>query len=155
MSKPAVLSPAELLVYWQGHRKLTRRVIEAFPEDAFVTHRIGGMRTFSAMVAELTMIGAPMMRELATGEDTDYSPKPAGSRAEMLALWDADTEALNTWFPKVPPEAFGETRTIAGQYTDTVWGLIFYAIDNEVHHRAQGYVYLRSLGIEPPPFWER
>jgi uncharacterized damage-inducible protein DinB len=24
-----------------------------------------------------------------------------------------------------------------------------------VHHRGQGYVYLRALGIEPPPFWER
>jgi len=27
--------------------------------------------------------------------------------------------------------------------------------DNEIHHRGQGYVYLRSLGTEPPPFWER
>jgi uncharacterized damage-inducible protein DinB len=32
---------------------------------------------------------------------------------------------------------------------------IQYAIDNEIHHRGQGYVYLRALGIEPPPFWER
>jgi uncharacterized damage-inducible protein DinB len=28
-------------------------------------------------------------------------------------------------------------------------------IDNEIHHRGQGYVYLRALGIEPPPFCER
>jgi uncharacterized damage-inducible protein DinB len=28
-------------------------------------------------------------------------------------------------------------------------------IDNEVHHRGQGYVYLRALGVEPSPFWER
>lgn len=33
--------------------------------------------------------------------------------------------------------------------------VILYAIDNEIHHRGQGYVYLRSLGIEPPPFYER
>ena len=26
---------------------------------------------------------------------------------------------------------------------------------HEIHHRGQGYVYLRALGIEPPPFWER
>ena len=25
-----------------------------------------------------------------------------------------------------------------------------YVIDNEIHHRGQGYVYLRALGIEPP-----
>jgi uncharacterized damage-inducible protein DinB len=33
--------------------------------------------------------------------------------------------------------------------------LLLYCIDNEIHHRGQGYVYLRALGIEPPPFWER
>jgi hypothetical protein len=27
-----ILLPAELLKNWQGHRNLTRRVIEAFPE---------------------------------------------------------------------------------------------------------------------------
>ncbi|HEU4878313.1 MAG TPA: DinB family protein [Gemmatimonadaceae bacterium] len=36
-----------------------------------------------------------------------------------------------------------------------IYGLINYIIDNEVHHRGQGYVYLRSLGIEPPPFYVR
>ena len=30
-----------------------------------------------------------------------------------------------------------------------------YLIDNEVHHRGQGYVYLRELGVEPPAFYER
>jgi uncharacterized damage-inducible protein DinB len=29
------------------------------------------------------------------------------------------------------------------------------AIDNEIHHRGQGYVYLRALGIEPPGFYDR
>jgi uncharacterized damage-inducible protein DinB len=33
--------------------------------------------------------------------------------------------------------------------------LILYVVDNEIHHRRQGYVYLRALGIEPPAFFER
>jgi uncharacterized damage-inducible protein DinB len=33
--------------------------------------------------------------------------------------------------------------------------MILNGIDDEIHHRGQGYVYLRSLSIEPPPFWER
>ena len=33
--------------------------------------------------------------------------------------------------------------------------LLLYVIENEIHHRGQGYVYLRSLGIEPPAFWDR
>jgi uncharacterized damage-inducible protein DinB len=36
-----------------------------------------------------------------------------------------------------------------------VYDLLLYVIDNEVHHRGQGYVYLRALGITPPPFYER
>jgi hypothetical protein len=28
-------------------------------------------------------------------------------------------------------------------------------IDNEIHYRGQGFVYLRALSIEPPPFYER
>ena len=42
-----------------------------------------------------------------------------------------------------------------GQYEGRVNDLILYVIDNNAHHRAQGYVYLRALGTEPPPFWER
>jgi len=42
-----------------------------------------------------------------------------------------------------------------GQYEGKVHDLVLYAIDNEIHHRGQGYVYLRALGIEPPPFYER
>jgi uncharacterized damage-inducible protein DinB len=32
---------------------------------------------------------------------------------------------------------------------------MLYWIDNEIHHRGQGYVYLRALGIEPPAFYDR
>jgi uncharacterized damage-inducible protein DinB len=45
--------------------------------------------------------------------------------------------------------------TSFGQYTGFGYWQILYIIDNEVHHRGQAYVYLRALGVEPPPFWER
>lgn len=34
------------------------------------------------------------------------------------------------------------------------YATLLYMLDNEIHHRGQGYVYLRLLGLEPP-FWER
>ena len=37
----------------------------------------------------------------------------------------------------------------------TGWAATIYTIDNEIHHRGQGYVYLRALGLEPPAFYER
>ncbi|MDP1570083.1 MAG: DinB family protein [Vicinamibacterales bacterium] len=42
-----------------------------------------------------------------------------------------------------------------GQYPGTGYDILLYAIDNEIHHRGQGYVYLRALGIEPPGFYDR
>ncbi len=67
-------TPEALLDHWQGHRKLTRRVIEAFPADHLLTFSAGGM--------------------------------------------------LNV-------------------------------IDNDIHHRGQGCVYLRALGIKPPAGYGR
>lgn len=55
----------------------------------------------------------------------------------------------------MPPQRLQETHTAFGQRTGTATRLLLYIIDNEVHHCGQGYVYLRELGIEPPPFYER
>jgi uncharacterized damage-inducible protein DinB len=70
-------------------------------------------------------------------------------------LWDESTQQLNTLWPQISPERFQETVTAFGQYPGVLRDLILYVIDNEIHHRGQGYVYLRALGIEPPPFYER
>ena len=34
-----------------------------------------------------------------------------------------------------------------GQWEGPVYSFIIYWIDNEIHHRGQAYVYLRSLGM--------
>ena len=54
MSDPTtLLSPAELLAHWQGHRDLTRRTIEAFPAEGFAGHHAPEMRPFVEMACEL------------------------------------------------------------------------------------------------------
>ena len=52
-------------------------------------------------------------------------------------------------------DRFQEVDTAFGQWKGTGIWMILYAIDNEIHHRGQAYVYLRSLGITPPPFYDR
>ncbi len=73
----------------------------------------------------------------------------------MLRLWDESTRDLNALWSKIPAARFGETVKAFGQYEGRASDLIMYVIDNEIHHRGQGYVYLRALGVEPPHFWER
>lgn len=150
-----VITPAQLLAHWQAHRRLTRRAIEAFPEDQLFSFSIGGMRTFGELALEMLAMDAPMLEELTLTEPREYKPPKAGTKAELLRLWDENTATMDTLWPRLTPESFQETKTVFGQYTSPVYDLIWYVIDNEIHHRGQGYVYLRALAVEPPPFYER
>jgi uncharacterized damage-inducible protein DinB len=150
-----VVAQEQLLAHWQGHRRLTRRAIEVYPEDKLFSFSIGSMRTFGELALEMIAMDAPMIEELTLTEPREYKPPKAGNKTELLRLWDENTRKLDTLFPQLPPESFQETRTVFGQYTSPVYDLIWYVIDNEIHHRGQGYVYMRALAVEPPPFWVR
>jgi uncharacterized damage-inducible protein DinB len=152
-----LLSAPALLDHWQGHRRLTRRVIEAFPEDKLFQFTIGSMRPFSEMVKEFLQMTEPIARGVATGEWKPFEGdlKAVSTKAELLRLWDQATDKLNAIWPTIPPHRFGEVDKAFGQWENRNINTILYGIENEVHHRGQGYVYLRALGIEPPPFWER
>jgi uncharacterized damage-inducible protein DinB len=151
----------ELLEHWQGHRKLSRKVIEAFPEDQFYGFSIGGMRTFAQLSMEIIGLAAPGIRGIAFGDWTfgdpklDFSTPAPATKEEVLKLWDLVTEYINHLWPQIPPSRFHETDNAYGMYEGPIYSHVLYLIDNEIHHRAQGYVYLRALGIEPPAFWDR
>lgn len=151
----AFITPEALLQHWQGHRRLTRKVIEAFPEDQLFTFSVGGMRPFGELALELVSMAEPMARGVATGDWNTSFDRETVPKDEILRRWDESTENLNSLWAQIPPEKFAEQMTAFGQYPGIAHDLILYVIDNEVHHRGQGYVYLRALGIEPPPFWER
>jgi uncharacterized damage-inducible protein DinB len=157
-STPSVLDSKALLDHWQGHRRLTRRVIEAFPEDKLFTFSVGSMRPFSALVKEFLQMTAPMAEGVATGEWKEFgkeSLEAARTKADLLRLWDEATVNLTAIWSKIPGHRFAEVDKAFGQWENSGINGILYCIDNEIHHRGQGYVYLRALGIEPPPFWDR
>jgi uncharacterized damage-inducible protein DinB len=150
-----VVTSEQLLEHWQGHRRLTRRVIEAFPEDKLFSFSIGSMRPFGVLALEMLSMAAPTLKGVVTEEWDSSDNRDALPKEELLRRWDESTEAINTLWPQIPPERFQETVTAFGQWTMPVYDLFFYLIDNEVHHRGQGYVYLRALDIEPPFFYDR
>jgi uncharacterized damage-inducible protein DinB len=158
--KATFITADALLDHWQGHRKVTRKVIEAFPEDKLFTYSIGGMRPFAELAMEILVMSAPGIRGVVAGkwpsyEETSRKYHTAKTRDELLKFWDAATEEINDLWPQIEASRFQEVDSFFGQYKGTIYWSILYVIDNEIHHRGQGYVYLRSLGIEPPPFWDR
>lgn len=155
------ISAGDLLNHWQGHRRLTRRVIEAFPDDKLFDYSIGGMRPFATMMKEIIDISGPGIRGVATGEWGDtggfdaHSTAGLKSKADLLELFDKGTADINTYLPMISAAQFQETIKAFGMYEGTGFDSILYFIDNEIHHRAQGTVYLRNLGVEPPAFYDR
>ena len=155
-AKEPVLTAEELLAHWQGHRRLTRRMIEAFPEDKLFSFSVGGMRPFSELAMEFVKMAAPIARGVATGKWASFGESPSPkTKAALLVLWDQSTEEINTVWPTIPAHRFAEIDKAFGQWENSGINTILYAIDNETHHRGQGYVYLRALGIEPPAFYDR
>jgi len=154
-SSPLVITPEGLREHWQGHRRVTRRVIEAFPEDKLFQFSVGGMRPFSELAFEFVRMAVPIARGVATGSWDGAEPPAPTTKAELLQMWDEATAELDRIFPTIAPQRFQEVGSAFGQWPGIGIAHIMYAIDNEIHHRGQGYVYLRALGIEPPAFYDR
>lgn len=152
-----VISKAQLLKDWQAHRRLTRKVIEAFPENEFFNYAIGGMRPFSAITKELLGIAEPGLREIVTGKTAELNEEMQhlDKKETILAAWDDATQKIDAHWEKIDTVDFTKQIMSFGQFPGTVQSAIAYFIENEIHHRGQGYVYLRSLGIEPPLFYDR
>jgi uncharacterized damage-inducible protein DinB len=157
-----VITPEALLDHWQGHRRLTRRLLEAYPEDKLFTFSVGGMRPFAELITEMLDMAVPGLNGVITGKWQRVQEMPHHSKkqlpttkAELLQRWDETTEQINALWPQIPAGRFLEHDLAFGQWEGPVHFFIFYWIDNEIHHRAQAYVYMRALGIEPPPFWNR
>ncbi|WP_460684787.1 DinB family protein [Niabella aquatica] len=152
-----VITPEELLAAWQGHRKLTRKVIEVYPEKDLFTFSIGGMRPFSELCKEMIVIAAGGMKQIVTGVITPFEDAmpEVKEKADLLEAWDNATGQINIYWKQMTPEKFHEEVNLFGEYKFPAIENIQYFIDNEIHHRGQAYVYLRALGIEPPFFWDR
>ncbi|WP_420595440.1 DinB family protein [Deinococcus sp.] len=153
---PAVLTPEGLQAHWQGHRRLTRRIIEAFPEDQLFTFSIGGMRPFGVMAWELYQVSQLTLNGLLSGEwpEPNWRGGVSSDRGALLTAWDELTARIDRDFLNVNPAFYAQHHTLPwGQMSG--WDAMIYNIDNEIHHRGEGYVYLRALGVEPPAFYER
>ena len=149
-----ILTPEALLTNLKDVRALTRKVIEAFPEKDLFEFNIANLRPFSAMVEEFLMITNYIFTETLHEKHTPFYTEGQfpTTKAEVLALWDRATEILDREWKEVGD--YTQSLTIY-QMTFSFAQWILYFIENESHHRGQGYTYLRALGIEPPSFWGR
>ena len=149
-----ILTPEALLTNLKDVRALTRKVIEAFPEKDLFEFKIANLRPFSGMVEEFLMITNYIFKETLHEKHTPFYTEGQfpTTKTEVLALWDKVTEIIDCEWKEVGD--YTQSITIYRMtFSFSQW--ILYAIENESHHRGQGYTYLRALGIEPPFCWGR
>ena len=75
------LTSQQFLESWQGHRALTRRVIDAFSEEQLFNHSVGGMRPFSALAMEFIGMAVPTLKGVITGKWDQYAEAKATTKA--------------------------------------------------------------------------
>lgn len=154
-----LMTPVQLLEMLEGNRRLTLRTVQAFSEqDLFHYTPVQPMRPFADMVKEIIGIEAAYVRGIATGEWV-WSPDEFKSITTAQALIEACEKVRRqtlAWWPQITMErlqAVEQDPFFGGPQSH--FDRIQYGLENEIHHRGQGFVYLRMLGIEPPAFWER
>src|ERR1700746_2403543 len=94
----SVETAGELLKNWQGHRRLTRRVIEAVPEDKLFEVLVGGMCPFGDLGREVIRMGVPIAEGVATGKWQEFKAPKATTKSELLRLWNEHTARLDAVF---------------------------------------------------------
>jgi uncharacterized damage-inducible protein DinB len=149
-----------ILNHWQGHRRLTRQIIEAFPEDKLFKYSVGNMRPFAMMVKEMICIADSGIQDLFQDERVSEYVRHSGmafanSKQEILNLWDDVTYKIDVLWPLLPHQRFRQVTGVFEGNEKTTSEIILSWIGNEIHHRGQGCVYLLCLGIELPAFCNR
>lgn len=155
-----LLTPPRLLESLEGNRRLTLRTIESFPAEALFAYTpTEPLRPFAEMVKEILGLETALVRGVATAQWV-FEPEAftaVKSKQELLVACEAVRRQTLGYWPQVTAERLAavEPDPFFGGGEQRLFDRLFYALENEIHHRAQGYTYLRLLGIEPPPFWER
>ncbi|WP_242654564.1 DinB family protein [Symbiobacterium thermophilum] len=153
-----LLTPESLLAMLEGNRRLTLRVVELFPEDAlFHFTPAPPLRPFADMVNEILEMEEGYVRGIATREWT-FSPKRVvKTKQELLEACAAVRRRTLELWPRITAARLTEEEIdpFFGSEPQSNLSRLVYTLENEIHHRGQGYTYLRILGIQPPAFYIR
>lgn len=156
-TETAIMTPARLLDHWLGHRRLTRRAIQAFPDEQLYSFTPAPpMRSFGMMMNEVAGMVKPSLEGMISGVwSTTLEYQDLADKASLLRAHDETDAFIRETWPRIPAERFTAVEATYFSEPAPLVDIVLYLIDNEVHHRAQGFVYLRQLGIEPPVFYVR
>lgn len=104
------------------------------------------------MMLEVIRMIPPSLQGIETGDWNFQLADMSGvqDKAALLQAWDEADAFIEARWAHLTREAL---RGVVPPLPHL--RAVPYLVDNEIHHRAQGFIYLRLLGVEPPAFFER
>ncbi len=158
-------SVQEFIKYWRGFRGRTRRTLAAFPRDAGPWRPAGGAFCVADLVRHLgraerdffvaRVCGVPPRvaigseAALGRGGGADFD----GALAELDALHEESCAMLADLEKREGPAALQRRVTTPVAAEIAAWKLLRAMCEHEAHHRGQLSLYLRMLGVDPPPIF--
>lgn len=146
---------------WEDNRRLTNSISNALLEAGAADKVIvPGMRPFRELLLEIYGIEQWDVRGLAY-DRWDFQALPetlqTGPIEDVIEFGRSVRDDTRRLWADIPDGEFTKMRPSPAPYVPegTAIDWLTYALENEIHHRGQGYVYLRLLGHEPPAFYIR
>lgn len=80
-----LLTLKQFYTHWQGHRRLTIRTVEAFPEDKLFSYKVEPMRTFGEIAKEIMGVEAYTLNGIISGAWVWKPDEAITSKESLLA----------------------------------------------------------------------
>lgn len=155
----------QMVTYWNNVRRVTLAFLEAFPPEHLDFRPTAAVYSARQQFQHLISSEVMFVRGWTDGI-WDYPWKDGRWCATELIDDSFDTlDGLTRFYVDVReravrflrglPPTGGSTRLATHLGSLSIDGMVLYAVDEEIHHRAQVATYLRMLGIEPPLFAQR
>ena len=145
------MTKKEILKYWENVRMLTLKLLDRFPEQQFGFRPANNVRSVAELFDHVLAVELYARKGLIENVWGPV-PTPGLGMTEKALLRDALSEehaATIAMLRSLPEKSFSQLyNTPFGKLTGE--GMIYLALDEEIHHRGNLYTYLRILGIEPP-----
>jgi uncharacterized damage-inducible protein DinB len=152
---------AALLPEFDHEMATSRKVIERVPEDKYGwTPHAKSMTAgrLASHIAEMPAWGTVSIEQDALDLAGGYQPFSAGSRAELLALFDKNVAAARASIAGCSDETFMKSWALkSGDKTlmsmPKVAVVRTFVLNHVIHHRGQLSVYLREMDVPVPSIY--
>ena len=160
-----MLAIDQLVAYWNNVRRVTLEFIDVYPPEHLSFRPVESV--FTALEQFQHLISSQVMFVRGWTEGTWAFPWQDGrwTSPNLVDESFGTLPGLRDLYSRFHDRAVGFLQSLPDDGGTIVYqthfgrlsveAMVLYAIDEEIHHRAQLAIYLRMVGLEPPAFLQR